>query len=857
MSPDLSAIGTRATPQWIANYLSQTHTTKPGGKMPDIFHGSAAQPKAQAIQFLSHFLTSLGGPMPAPQKGGSEALVESGKKLFHSVGCAACHSPETQEAILTPVIPLPDLSAKTTVDALSQFLLNPTQTHPSGRMPDLHLTPNEARAIATYLLRDQLKPAGSPAHLPTQPGITAEFYEIPNLSQMPDFNALSPKETSVVESFSIDVPGRERQDGFAIRFRSSIQISQPGNYRFWVSSDDGSRLFIDGNLIVDNDGIHPDQEKNGRIQLNQGSHELEVQYFESSGQESFNVQWAGPGIRKGQIPLNVLTSSDIQPMIPSTWSENFQPDPNAAQMGARMFAAMRCVNCHSLPGIQPFSPAPEFASLNPDNAAGCIGTNLSRRAPDYRLSESQRLDMSAAVRALQKNDAPLTPQQVVNKSLASLNCYACHKRGESGGPDDARRNFFTTTSEIDLGDEGSIPPTLNWMGAKFKPAALRRILTQGELHVRHYMATRMPIFHQSAVEPLLQAIHQVDQLDNNDSEPAFSKERVEIGQKFVGVTGVACITCHGIAGQNGIGINGIDLSTAYSRLQPGWFQKFLLAPAAFNTATRMPNFWPDGQSAFPNILGGDSSAQIQSIWTYLSLGNTMPLPVGIIPKGGVAMEIIPNQKPIVHRTFMEGVSPRTILTGFPEKLHSAFDANQVRLAKLWRGRFFDASGVASGRTDRFLSPLGTDVLDLPAGPAIASLESIESDWPLPADISSRNLGGTFMGYRIDHSGTPIFQYQLGSWIIEESVTPQLEAGGPSAIRSFSISGTSPNAPDLYLLAAEGQSISQSNGKYSVDSKIQVEIETPAPNIIIRKSNSKSQILVRIHSPENVSYKLKW
>ena len=118
------------------------------------------------------------------------------------------------------------------------------------------------------------------------------------------------------------------------------------------------------------------------------------------------------------------------------------------------------------------------------------------------------------------------------------------------------------------------------------------------------------------------------------------------------------------------------------RVQPGWFRSFLLNPAAYNPETRMPQFWPDGKSPFPDILGGSPDQQVDSIWTYLSLKNSMPLPVGITPKGQIAMELVPADKPIVHRTFMKEVGTRAVLTGFPEKLNVAHDFNIVRLGNL-------------------------------------------------------------------------------------------------------------------------------------------------------------------------------
>ena len=46
------------------------------------------------------------------------------------------------------------------------------------------------------------------------------------------------------------------------------------------SSDDGSQLYIDGSLVVDNDGIHPTRSRQGRIRLGTGIHTVEIHYFQ-------------------------------------------------------------------------------------------------------------------------------------------------------------------------------------------------------------------------------------------------------------------------------------------------------------------------------------------------------------------------------------------------------------------------------------------------------------------------------------------------------------------------------------------------------------------------------------------------
>ena len=88
------------------------------------------------------------------------------------------------------------------------------------------------------------------------PGITIE--------RMPDFGNLTPIHTFIASN--LDVPVREYTKGFptpgmqtvvedfAVRFRGVLAIDTPGRYTFWLLSDDGSKLYIDDTLVIDNDG---------------------------------------------------------------------------------------------------------------------------------------------------------------------------------------------------------------------------------------------------------------------------------------------------------------------------------------------------------------------------------------------------------------------------------------------------------------------------------------------------------------------------------------------------------------------------------------------------------------------------
>jgi len=850
-APDLSAIGSRVTPQFLTDYLKNPQAHVTGTLMPNIFHASEKQARDGAVEYLTHFLTSLGGGLAAPKMGGSDAMVQKGDDLFHSIGCVACHGPQREDQEDSLYISLKHLASKTTVDALSDFLQNPSLSRPSGRMPHLRLDAKEARALSVFLLRDQLhNPQSLAADPGEEPGLGFAYYEIDGLNALPNFEDLTAHAEGSTDQITLNLPISKRNNNYAIRYVGQLHAPTEGSYTFISISDDGSRIVIDGQVVVDNDGIHGRRARNGKINLSAGAHDFEVQFFNGGGGAELSVAWQPPGSsgRRGvPIPSDLLTTRTGKPMIP-LGSAPFVSDPQKSRMGQRMFAAMSCVSCHPLDGLAPMRKAKRLNELDPDQNQGCLGDTIRRGLPHYDLADHQRADLKAALVAHAKTNPPLSPAETVQKTMAAFNCYACHQRDGLGGPSTAlAEKYFQTTFEIDLGEEGKIPPRLDHAGAKFRPEALKSILTSDKLHVRHYMATRMPSFSPELADRFSQAIGAADDQPKFTEGPSFSEEMAAHGQRFVGVTGMACITCHRIAGQDALAIQGIDLSSVYDRVQPGWFRSFLLNPAAYNPETRMPQFWPDGKSPFPDILGGSPDQQVDSIWTYLSLKNSMPLPVGITPKGQIAMELVPADKPIVHRTFMKEVGPRAVLTGFPEKLNVAYDFNVVRLAKIWRGRFFDHSGVQSGRSDTFLGPLGEDVLDLPQGPAFSFLDAPESKWPTPA-LTDRNTGGRFKGYRLkEENQRPVFRYDLESVTISEAPEPVIQPGGTILKRSFSLEASSA-AKGLYFLAGEGEEIEQiAPNHFKVGEAYEVKLKGSFPiRPILRQNGAVKQILIPVN-----------
>jgi len=345
---------------------------------------------------------------------------------------------------------------------------------------------------------------------------------------------------------------------------------------------------------------------------------------------------------------------------------------------------------------------------------------------------------------------------------------------------------------------------------------------------------------------LLANLVETDRKPKDLETPEFSELAVKDGHHLVGIglNTLGCVNCHNANGGRSAGIPGVDLATVHERLTPGWFHDYLLNPLAFKKETRMPTFWPDGKSLIKDIAGGDTHRQIDAIWTYLALGKSMPLPQGVQLDGSVGEELTPIEEPIIHRTFMKEVGPRAILVGFPERVHAAFDANVVRLAKLWRGRFFDAAGVSSGRTDKFFEPLGTDVFDLPPGPALAFLDTPGAAWP-KAELKDRNLGGRFRGYSLESATRqPSFRYELQDVHVEERIQPLLKPGGASVVRHLELRSDVPVDALWFLAGAGAKIVRQADGVWLIDGKVQIRLQGDIAESKARDDAAGKQLIVR-------------
>ncbi len=100
--------------------------------------------------------------------------------------------------------------------------------------------------------------------------------------------------------------GKAPGEHVALRFTGFLDVPQDELYRFALTSDDGSKLWLDGQLVVDNDGPHGAVEKVGTRALGKGLHPIEVVWWNQTGGAELKLQWALPGAKLAEVPASAL-----------------------------------------------------------------------------------------------------------------------------------------------------------------------------------------------------------------------------------------------------------------------------------------------------------------------------------------------------------------------------------------------------------------------------------------------------------------------------------------------------------------------------------------------------------------------
>lgn len=200
--------------------------------------------------------------------------------------------------------PLPEMKIRYTTDGNiptinSSVLAEPlTISHPAllkmalfspggvrGEIYNLNFKPTKLKpAIATDIIDD---------------GLMCLFFDgyYKNTQEMEGMTA---SETFVVSN--IKVP--KEAASFGLKLQGYIDIPQTGIYSFFFTCDDGGVLYIDEDIVVDNDGQHSPIQKSGQIALEKGLHPFKVDFIEAGGGYTLKLQYSFGKSTVKDIPDN-------------------------------------------------------------------------------------------------------------------------------------------------------------------------------------------------------------------------------------------------------------------------------------------------------------------------------------------------------------------------------------------------------------------------------------------------------------------------------------------------------------------------------------------------------------------------
>ncbi len=146
--------------------------------------------------------------------------------------------------------------------------------------------------------------AATTATATNQSGLRAQYY------QGKDFASLKWSEIDPTVNFTWGTNAPNSivpADGFAVRWSGQVVAKTSETYTFYTRSDDGIRLWVNGQLLIDNWTDHDVAENSGSIALTAGqATDIKLEYYDNTGGATAQLLWSSPTQAKEIIPASQL-----------------------------------------------------------------------------------------------------------------------------------------------------------------------------------------------------------------------------------------------------------------------------------------------------------------------------------------------------------------------------------------------------------------------------------------------------------------------------------------------------------------------------------------------------------------------
>ena len=200
------------------------------------------------------------------------------------------------------VSPVPEAIIRYTTDGSDPIASSPVYSQPLtfketttirtvAEFPD-----GTSSRVASYTIK-KVTPAPA-VSASAKPGIRVSFYE-GNWNKLPDFATLKPSRSTMTGKPDLSYARTDKH--FGLVFEGYLDVPTTGVYMIYLASDDGGRIYLDENQLIDYDGIHGANERFAPVALEAGLHPFKLIYFQREGGLGLSVSWEGPGIPKSEI----------------------------------------------------------------------------------------------------------------------------------------------------------------------------------------------------------------------------------------------------------------------------------------------------------------------------------------------------------------------------------------------------------------------------------------------------------------------------------------------------------------------------------------------------------------------------
>jgi alpha-mannosidase len=149
----------------------------------------------------------------------------------------------------------------------------------------------------------RMEPWPATAMTDPRPGLHTALY-LGAWEALPDWAALEAAGDTVMTA--VVIPPQLPDEDIGAVFTGALVAPATGVYRFWLSSDDGSRLSIGGREVIDHDGLHGSAAVWAEAPLAAGHHPVVVEFFQHLGGRDLKLEWSGPGFGRCPVPAEAL-----------------------------------------------------------------------------------------------------------------------------------------------------------------------------------------------------------------------------------------------------------------------------------------------------------------------------------------------------------------------------------------------------------------------------------------------------------------------------------------------------------------------------------------------------------------------